>query len=194
MSQPASAGSLNSDSPAAIERRGVIAKLLAAGVGAVVAIVPLVPGAAFVLDPILRKKRTGKEAAGDGFLKITTLAALPADGTPQSFPVVKDLQDAWNKFPKTEVGSVYLSLNPDGTVTCFNACCPHLGCTVNYVPAAKNFLCPCHASSFSLKGERSNAIPPRPMDSLTAEIRNGDEVWVKFQNYKSGTAQQIPIS
>jgi Rieske Fe-S protein len=173
-------------------RRSFVAAMLALFVGALVTVIPLIPGVAFVFDPLIRKRRASAADAGDGFLKITSLAALPASGAPQSFPVFMDKQDAWNKFPHAEVGAVYLSLQPDGGVKAFNARCPHLGCTVNYSAQAQEYMCPCHASAFTLDGERKNAVPPRGLDSLKAEIRNGNEVWVAFQNYRAGTSRLEP--
>jgi Rieske Fe-S protein len=172
-------------------RRGILYSLAAGAVGAAAGLLPLIPGVAFVLDPVLRKKKTDAAAEpADDKVKVASIAAIPADGTPRAFPVIMDLQDAWNKFPKTEVGSVFLSKQPDGSIKCFNTSCPHLGCTINYVEKAKQFACPCHASSFKLDGERNNLVPPRSMDPLEVEVRNGDEVWVKFQTFRAGTAER----
>lgn len=181
------------ESPAPPEpRRGFMTKAAAVIVGAVVSVVPLVAAAVTYLDPLLRRRRSGTESdsVADGFLKITTLPSLPADGSPRMYPVVADLQDAWNKFPNTEIGSVYLWKSSEGEVKCFNARCPHLGCTVNYKADMAAYACPCHDSAFSLDGQRSNDIPPRNMDPLEAEIRNGDEVWVKFQKFRAGVHER----
>jgi len=169
--------------------------LLAGLIGTLVGLIPLIPGAAFVLDPLLRKRKAaaGEGALADGFVPVTTLEAVPADGSPRAFPVIMDLQDAWNKFPKTEVGSVFLNREPDGGIKCFNCRCPHLGCTIGYADRTKLFVCPCHASSFKLDGQRNNLIPPRPMDTLAAEVRSGNEVWVKFENFRAGTAKKIVV-
>ena len=53
------------------------------------------------------------------------------------------------------------------------------------------FFCPCHAANFGLDGEVLDTPPisPRDLDTLEAEIRNGTEVWVKFQNFKWGTSE-----
>jgi len=172
-------------------RRGFMTKFAAVVVGAIVGIVPLIVSAVAFLDPLIRNRQKAA-AAGDEesenreFLPITTLQNLPADGTPRLFPVIADLQDAWNKFPQTEIGSVYLWRTAEGDVQCFNARCPHLGCTVNYKPDAAAYVCPCHDSSFALDGERNNDIPPRNMDPLQAEVRDNDEVWVKFEKFRAG--------
>ena len=176
-------------------RRSFVTKAAAFLVGAVVSIVPVLAAAVTFFDPLLRRKKGDpaegggadpSEPADDGFLKITNLQSLPADGSPRMFPVIADLQDAWNKFPDTEIGSIYLWRSEDGGVMSFNARCPHLGCTVNYKSDQSAYTCPCHDSAFSVEGERSNDIPPRNLDPLEAELRNGEEVWVKFQKFRAG--------
>jgi menaquinol-cytochrome c reductase iron-sulfur subunit len=176
-------------------RRGFMTRFAAALVGTLVGVIPLLAAGVTFIDPLLRKKRQNgdEDTATDGFLKITTIGSLPADGTPRMFPVIADLQDAWNKFPNTEVGSVYLWQNSEGMVSCFNARCPHLGCTVNFKSDQSAYVCPCHDSAFSLNGERSNDIPPRDMDPLDAEIRNGDEVWVRFQKFRAGIHERQAV-
>jgi menaquinol-cytochrome c reductase iron-sulfur subunit len=176
-------------------RRGFMTRFVAALVGTIVGVVPLLAAGVMFFDPLLRKKRHGddEDTATDGFLKITTTANLPVDGTPRLFPVIADLQDAWNKFPNTEIGSVYLWQTSEGVVGCFNARCPHLGCTVNYKSDQSAYVCPCHDSAFSLNGERSNDIPPRDMDPLEAQIRNGDQVWVRFQKFRAGIHERQAV-
>ena len=43
-----------------------------------------------------------------------------------------------------------------------------------------------------LDGERTNDIPPRPMDSLDAEVRDG-EIWVKFQKFRAGIHERQAV-
>lgn len=183
-------------------RRNFVVKAAAAGVGAVAGIVPACAGAVYFLDPLLRQKQAADPQAaaaasaagmGEGFLPITKIESLPEDGTPRAFKVVADLQDAWNKFPQTEVGSVYLSRNKSGEVECFNARCPHLGCTVQYKDSEHKYVCPCHDSAFQLDGARINEIPPRGLDSLEAKTAADGTVWVKFQKFRAGTAEKKTI-
>lgn len=195
MSKPsAHAPAVHSETP----RRGFLSGALAVLFGGLVTVLPVGIGGAFFLDPLLRKKKgAGGDAKIDdeGFIILPTAieSKLPEDGTPQLFKVVADLQDAWNKFPDTEIGSVFLRREQDGKVSCFNSQCPHLGCTVNYKADQQKYVCPCHDSAFSLDGQRSNEIPPRNLDSL--EVKNkGGVLWVKFQNYVTGKHDKIPIS
>ncbi len=162
-------------------RRGFLS-LLAILAGGIAGLVPLAAGTLFFLDPTLRKR---KGAAG-GMLRAVDLSELPADGTPLRVALRSDIVDAWTIYHDRVIGSIYLRLMPNGQVLAFNDTCTHLGCKVDYQAADKQFFCPCHQSAFELDGERKNQIPPRRLDSLEAEIKDG-EVWVKYQNFRIGT-------
>ena len=170
-------------------RREFLTGTLAVLCGAVAGGCPSAIALYSAADPLVRKHEKG---TGDGFLKITSVDGLPTDGTPRMFKVVDNLTDAWNKFPDTEVGAVFLHREPDGTVVAYNARCPHLGCTVGYDAAESNYVCPCHASAFDLTGKPANDIPPRPLDQLSAK-EEGGMIWVKFQNFRAGTEEQKPL-
>jgi len=191
MSKPTSASP--AAGPPAAQRRSFLAGLAAGVIGTIVAIVPTIPGIGFLLHPLLKKKKAGS-AGGDEFVKVTTVEAIPKDGSPRSFPVQMDIQDAWNKFPDRQVGSVFLSRNEDGELKCFSCVCPHLGCTINYEDKAKLYVCPCHASSFKLDGERENQIPPRSMDPLEVRVNEKNEVEVKYQSFRAGTSERKVVS
>src|SRR5208282_2511696 len=111
--------------------------------GGVLLTLPTVAGLAFFLDPLLRKRGNSGGAVGrrdaEGFLPVTPLAAIPADGRPQIFTVYDDAVDAWNKFANQPVGRVFLRSLSDGRVTAFNVRCPHLGCAVDYRPAQNDY-------------------------------------------------------
>ncbi len=172
-------------------RRDFVTKALAIAVGSIVAVIPIVASLITALDPLLRRRSGVLGADENGFLKVTSASSLDSTGAPRMFTVIADLQDAWNKFPQTEIGSVYLRQTDDGTIEAFTARCPHLGCTVNYKPNEKLFGCPCHDSSFKLDGTRNNEIPPRGMDSLEAQNRDG-EIWVRFQKFRAGIHDRVP--
>ena len=172
-------------------RRGFLTHVFAAGIGLLVGTVPALAGLAFFLDPIVRKKKGG---SGDGFLKMpVSLDALEINGEPQLVKIIMDKVDAWNTYLNRPVGSVYLRRTDKDKVVAFNSICPHLGCTVDYKPAEKNYFCPCHTSTFGVDGTMQNDIPPRGLDSLEVQIRNGTEVWLKFQNFRATTPEKIPV-
>ena len=184
----------SSESPATVSsepRRRFLTHILAAGIGLLVGTVPALTGLAFFLDPLMRKK---KEGSGDGFLKMqVALDALEIDGEPQLVKIIMDKVDAWNTYLNQPVGAVYLRRTDKDNVVAFNSICPHLGCTVDYKPAEKNYFCPCHTSTFGVDGTMQNDIPPRGLDALEVQIRNKTEVWVKFQNFRATTPEKIPV-
>jgi Rieske Fe-S protein len=173
------------------DRRGFLKKACAVLVGGLAGLFPLATGLTVFFDP-LRRKQT---QSGD-FVPVASLNALPEDGVPRKFSVVTSHIDAWNKNPHVPVGAVYLRRRGDRTVQAFNVVCPHAGCFVDYVPSRKGYLCPCHNSTFALDGKISDPKSPSPrgLDELEVEIRNENEVWVKFQNFRAGDAQKIPLA
>jgi len=74
--------------------------------------------------------------------------------------------------------------------------CPHAGCFVEYKPAGRRYVCPCHASSFGLDGAIADPASPSPrgLDELAVEMRAGGEVWVLFQNFQAGTREKVPVA
>jgi len=178
-----------------LPRRGFLTRALAMAVGGLVTLLPLAPAILYFLDPLTRKRRAVGIAedmgATDGFIPVASKDALGE--LPRQFKVVTDLRDFWNKFPRTEVGSVYLQRTADDQVSCFNARCPHLGCTVKFDEASKSFECPCHSSAFGLDGKRTNDIPPRNLDALDCRVADDGTVEVKFQKFRAGIKEQVPL-
>ncbi|NQV28028.1 MAG: Rieske (2Fe-2S) protein [Rhodopirellula sp.] len=172
-------------------RRNFVAEFMAVAVGAVVGIVPAAIGGLFFLDPLVRK-RAGS-GTGDGFVKTDLiLDALPEDGTPIRYTVRDDLINAWNLFPDQPIGSAWLRRIQD-QVLAFNTVCPHLGCAVEHRPSEGDFYCPCHTSAFDLDGKPLNVIPPRGMDTLEADVRDGGRIWLKYQEFRGATSEKVPV-
>lgn len=197
---------------AAPQRRTFLASLATMFLGLVALGTPIVAGLAMFLDPLIRRARSGA-AEGDGkFTRITTLDALPLDGSPVQFAIMEDEVDAWNREPNQPVGSIFVR-RVDNQALAFNAVCPHAGCYVAYAAAKNVFRCPCHNSSFELDGARIEtpemANPsPRPLDTLDVQYRlpgvekpidakvaaqttDPVEVWVRFAKFKAGTSEKI---
>ena len=171
------------------DRRGFLTKTAAIVLTAVIGAVPVVAGLFTFLDPLRRKSEAR------GLVRVTSLGSLPTNGTPRKLPVLDTLIDAWNKTEDVAVGSVYVQKTGDKTVRVLNATCPHLGCSVGYSEAKGAYFCPCHKSSFSADGKILDPASPSPrgMDELHAEVRDNGEVWVKFQNFRKGSADKIPV-
>lgn len=174
-----------------VRRRRFVVEAAAFVIGGIATLIPGAAAVAYFLTPIFKKK--GASGADDGFTMVGTAQNLKPGGPPQFFKVMGVKHDAWTTYPSTSLGAVYVRRDDEGKLHCLNARCPHLGCTVQYQASETDFMCPCHASSFSLDGQRSNQIPPRNLDELEVEIRNDNEVWVKFQNFRAGREAKIPV-
>jgi len=162
-----------------------------AALSALIGLVVAVPGVAFIVSPLRKRDRH------ESFETLTPLKQLEV-GVPRSFTIIQDRHDAWVKYPREPVGSVWLIRQPDGSdppVYALTSECPHLGCAVNLAPGGKGFLCPCHTSAFDLDGKPQNRVPPRPMDRLEVEMTKGDdpEVRVKFQRFRTQSEEKIPL-
>jgi menaquinol-cytochrome c reductase iron-sulfur subunit len=160
-------------------------------VGALMTLVLAVPGVAYVVSPLRKKESEGT------FESLTRLSQLEP-GVPHSFAIIKERHDAWVKYPREPVGSVWLIRQPTGSkeqVIAFTSECPHLGCAINLSADKKGFLCPCHTSSFDFNGKPTNPVPPRPMDRLDVELSAGDdpEVRVKFARFRTQSEEKIPL-
>lgn len=158
-------------------------------VGNLIALALAVPGVAYVLDPLRRASKQGE------LQRLARLSDLTV-GAPRSFAVIDERQDAWVKYPREPIGSVWLIRQPDSSVKAFTAECPHLGCAVNLTPDGTMFHCPCHTSSFDLNGKVLNKIPPRGMDSLTVELSKDDdpEISVKFLRFRTQEKEKTPLA
>lgn len=171
------------------DRRGFFKQIAALMAGGLATVVPIFAGLLTLLDPLRRK------AGPAGFIQVATLSSVPDDGTPRRFAVVADRSDAWNKFPKVPIGAVYLR-RTGRLLQALSVTCPHAGCPVDYQPGSMSFLCPCHDSRFRIDGTLADRISPssRAMDALEVELREGTEIWVKFQNFEAGQAKKIPLA
>jgi menaquinol-cytochrome c reductase iron-sulfur subunit len=167
-------------------RRGFLAQAAALVLGAAAYGAPLVAG----IWPFLRSSE--KKTAGE-FRRLASLDVLPSDGAPYRAPVIDERTDAWTHFPPEPVGAVFLRRAADGQVTALNVRCPHAGCFVDFDPKNGRFFCPCHKGAFALDGHRLDAVSPSPrdLDALDVEIRNNNEVWVRFQQFRTGPAEKL---
>lgn len=82
-----------------------------------------------------------------------------------------------NNFPPNSVtefskDGFYLVRYEDGSFRALYRRCPHLGCTVDWVPEEERFYCPCHGSSFDKTGNFDSPPVPRALDSFSVDIQD----------------------
>jgi len=176
--------------PAMKQRRSFLKRLTASLAGGAAI---LVPGGA-VLRTWMTPPRRRQADSGD-WVRVTTLSALPEDQSAKRFPVIAARFNAWNRVPAAPLGLIFLRRTGSDGVEAFNAVCPHAGCLVDIDSEQGGFKCPCHESWFAANGDvKGPASPsPRSLDRLEAELRT-DEVWVRFQNFRAGIRERVPVS
>ena len=157
--------------------------------GGACVLVPVAAGVTVLLGPL-------RSATSDGlWVNLTKLDALPVGAAPRLFQVFIERTDAWTRHPRSAVGAVFLERLDDTTVRAFQSACPHLGCAVEWRKERKYYYCPCHNSAFTREGAISGPSPAaRGLDTLAVEIRDEGEVWVKFQTFKAGVKEKLPVA
>ncbi len=167
-------------------RRGFFVKGAAVVIGGIVGLFPFLTGLVVFSDPWRRK------SAGGQWFAVGSIDSLKA-GVPLRVAILGTRRDAWSEYRSEPIGAVFLVAGPGKTkVEAFNSTCPHAGCSVGFQPARDCFVCPCHTSAFSLDGVALNSVSPRNLDSLECEVRGSGEIWVKYQNFLSGTPHKTP--
>jgi menaquinol-cytochrome c reductase iron-sulfur subunit len=172
------------------KRRSFLRKVAAVVIGGIAGLVPLASGLFVFFDPVRRKSQS------DGFVRIATKDAVPADGLPRRFPVIKDLVQTFTRFPSQPVGMVFLRRLSESEVEAFQATCPHAGCYVDFRIEKNHFHCPCHNSKFEPDGSRispKTCPSPRDLDTLDVdpEMLAKGEVWIQFKNFRAATPEKI---
>ncbi|MDA2926488.1 Rieske (2Fe-2S) protein [Acidobacteria bacterium AH-259-G07] len=170
-----------------MERRGFFRKLACGLIGAGLILVPFGAGVIFFLDALRRGSRER------GFVRVAWVDSLPV-GIPRSFTITGTRTDAWNTDANVPIGAVYL-LRHEQEVEAFQVICPHAGCFVEYDPNSRQFLCPCHDSSFNLDGSIANPGSPsaRGLDKLEVKVQ-GTDVLVRYQEFQQGIREKIAVS
>ena len=174
-----------------LERREFMAKALSVMFGGTIVVIPAAAGVATLLSPL------GRSGGGGLVVRLAGIEDLPADGTPKLYQVVAERTDAWTKYPKKPIGSVFLRKLPDGDVVAFNSSCPHAGCSVGFKSLEQGFHCPCHDSTFELDGSRGEVcVSPRGLDTLELDREKlaAGEIWVTFTNFKAGIEDKVELS
>ncbi len=183
MSSEPSEGKPSTSSPVG-SRRSFLGMLSVAG-SAVIGLIVAVPGASYVIDPLLRS------AAKKGrWVRLGDLATFGEDH-PVAVPVEGAQDDAWTKSDKVRLGMVWIRKKGDKIIA-LNAECPHLGCKVGYEKEHRKFACPCHESAFTQDGDQLGGPAPRSLDPLETRVVDG-KVEVRFVRYRAQVKERVEV-
>jgi menaquinol-cytochrome c reductase iron-sulfur subunit len=169
-----SAADQNSAGVEPMTRRSFLGVLL--GFGTVVVGAALsVPLIRFALHPLLTKTT---EIGWSDIGKIEEFASLTA---PLKKLITVDQRDGWRKIVSEK--AIYVLPIKDGVLRVLSPICPHLGCSIPWIEAQQQFVCPCHTAIFTLDGTRVSGPAPRSMDDLQSKIDNG-MLKVRYQYFR----------
>lgn len=79
---------------------------------------------------------------------------------------------------QTAQTAIWLRRVTDQDFTAFSVNCTHLGCPVNWRPAAALFLCPCHGGVYYADGSVAGGPPPHALTALQVRITQDQHVQV----------------
>jgi nitrite reductase/ring-hydroxylating ferredoxin subunit len=110
------------------------------------------------------------EVLGGTWLYLRSRADDALDGGLVSAGAVEDYPlNSVTEF--TEAG-FFLVRDSNGSFLAVHRRCPHLGCQVIWEAERRQFVCPCHASSFDMYGQEESPPVPRPLDTLALSIED----------------------
>jgi len=178
------------------ERRKFL-KWVTNGLGALFGAVLGVPAVLYLLDP------RNRAARASDFKRVAKLSDLDEDVPKQV--VIRDVrQDAWTLHPNDVRGRVWLVRRKGDKVDAYTTICPHLGCSIDYNPELRHFVCPCHNGTYSITSTRKEPTTggvnpaPRDMDSLEVnKVPNPADpkdhfIEVKYERFEPGHKEKIP--
>ncbi len=167
--------------PAQTTRRGFL-KAAVAIFGGFVAFVLAIPMIGTIIDNAFRKKPPRWSKIGN----IDSLSINQPENMP--FPYLS--RDAYIR--ETVTHSVWVIKHSASEVTVFSPICPHLGCYYHWHPERQEFICPCHASIYSITGNVLGGPAPRPLDTLPYKVQGG-QLLVEWEVFKVGIPEKVRV-
>ena len=130
------------------------------GMGALIGTALAVPAAVYLLWPPRAKKQAEWVEAG-------SLSQLQP-GQPAEMVFRRNRADGWKIT--SEKATAWVVKRSGENIVAFAPQCPHLGCAYHWEPQDNEFLCPCHASRFSIEGDVLSGPAPRPLDRYEVKV------------------------
>jgi menaquinol-cytochrome c reductase iron-sulfur subunit len=110
-------------------------------------------------------------------------------------PVTKTIaltqRDGWREVVTPQ--PVYVTRTAEGKLQILSPICPHLGCSVAWRENQNKFVCPCHGGQFDADGKHLSGPPPRGLDTLDVQVKDG-KLQVQFQYFRSNVPDRQLLS
>jgi menaquinol-cytochrome c reductase iron-sulfur subunit len=155
----------------------------------VIGLAGAIPVFRYVGAPLRRKGGISEKT--DSFVDLGPVDELPMREW-RLVPLEMVHRDGWEKVRQQHAVWVQRRGDSETEITVLSPICPHLGCPINWRPDQSQFLCPCHGGVFSPEGRTLAGPPPRSMDPLAFQARNG-RLLVRWEDFKIGINQRLPV-
>lgn len=109
-------------------------------------------------------------ASSKSWVEIARLDEISV-GEPREVVFERKRVDGWKTL--VERSSAWVLKDPNGEVIALAPGCTHLGCAYRWEASRREFVCPCHTSSFAPDGTVLAGPAPRPLDRFVTRIENG---------------------
>jgi menaquinol-cytochrome c reductase iron-sulfur subunit len=132
------------------------------GLGSLISAALAIPAGAYLL---VSPKSSGKSK----FIEAADLTELQI-GKPKEVTFERTRVDGWRTFREKVIAWVVRT--DEKNVVAYSPQCTHLGCAYHWEDQQGKFICPCHASAFSLDGKVLEGPADRPLDRYMVQIKN----------------------
>jgi menaquinol-cytochrome c reductase iron-sulfur subunit len=120
-----------------------------------------VPAGIYLLFPPRARRRSEWVEAGD----ISQIRV----NTPEEVVFRRTRIDGWKVTSEKTTAWVVRTSETD--IVAFTPQCTHLGCAYHWDERNREFLCPCHTSTFALDGRVLAGPAPRPLDRYQIQVK-----------------------
>jgi Rieske Fe-S protein len=167
-----------------ISRRSFFASLIGMGSAFIAGIVGT-PLFRFVLYPVYAS------SGSQQWSEVGSTSEFETTGQPVVKTVAITNRDGWRDVVSNH--PVFVNRTAEGKFQVLSSVCPHLGCSVAWHPERERFVCPCHGGQFAADGKRISGPPPRGLDALEAQVKDG-KLQVRFELFRSNVPDQQRLS
>jgi nitrite reductase/ring-hydroxylating ferredoxin subunit len=88
-------------------------------------------------------------------------------------------------YPTRNDAAVLLRLS-ESEYRAYSRRCSHAGCSVDFHPASRCLMCPCHRGTYDARmGHVMFGPPQRPLDEIVLEVRAGGHLWAVGKNSRN---------
>jgi menaquinol-cytochrome c reductase iron-sulfur subunit len=147
------------------------------------------PVVAFVTNPL--RKKPGTPDSDTDYADAGPIDALPT-GQWKLVPIEFVRQDGWAKSRESRSVWVKKSGSDTNDIRVLSPICTHLGCPIAWSSDSSQFRCPCHGGTFSDSGTQIAGPPPRGMDPLDFQVRDG-HLWIRWEDFKISVPDRVRV-